>query len=86
MSLIDNGELSPMEDIRIDELRREDEQLGRNGSPYAGTFSFQNYPERDVSLTTTLFLGLRQLQAWAGYFERRPHTHLSMSFRLSILT
>lgn len=28
-------------------------------SPYAGPFSLQNYMERDVSLTTTLFFGLR---------------------------
>ena len=28
-------------------------------SPYAGPFSLQSYAERDVSLTTTLFLGLR---------------------------
>jgi high affinity Mn2+ porin len=28
-------------------------------SPYAGAFSLRNYAERDVSLTTTLFLGLR---------------------------
>jgi high affinity Mn2+ porin len=28
-------------------------------APYAGTFSLQNYPERDVSLTTTLFLTAR---------------------------
>ncbi len=28
-------------------------------SPYSGPFSLQNYTERDVSLTTTLFLGLR---------------------------
>ena len=28
-------------------------------SPYASPFSLQNYTERDVSLTTTLFLGLR---------------------------
>jgi high affinity Mn2+ porin len=28
-------------------------------SPYAGPFSLQDYPERDVSLTTTLFFGLR---------------------------
>src|SRR5258708_33202117 len=27
-------------------------------SPYAGQLSLQNYPERDVSLTTTLFFGL----------------------------
>src|SRR5260221_6074607 len=28
-------------------------------SPYQGANSLQSYPERDVSLTTTLFLGLR---------------------------
>ncbi len=28
-------------------------------SPYSGPFSLQNYPEHDVSLTTTLFFGLR---------------------------
>ena len=28
-------------------------------SPYSGLFSLQNYMERDVSLTTTLFIGLR---------------------------
>ncbi len=28
-------------------------------SPYESSFSLQNYPERDVSLTTTLFFGLR---------------------------
>jgi high affinity Mn2+ porin len=28
-------------------------------SPYSSPFSLQNYPERDVSLTTTLFFGLR---------------------------
>src|SRR6478736_594528 len=28
-------------------------------SPYSGPFSLQNYMERDVSLTTTLFFGLR---------------------------
>ena len=28
-------------------------------SPYSGPFSLQDYPERDVSLTTTLFFGLR---------------------------
>jgi len=28
-------------------------------SPYSGPFSLQNYPERDVSLTTTVFLGIR---------------------------
>src|SRR6202163_3310308 len=28
-------------------------------APYSGPFSLQNYPERDVSLTTTLFFSLR---------------------------
>src|SRR5581483_9012333 len=28
-------------------------------SPYSGALSLVNYPERDVSLTSTLFLGLR---------------------------
>jgi high affinity Mn2+ porin len=32
---------------------------GRFSSPYEGPFSLQDYPERDVSLTTTLFFGLR---------------------------
>src|SRR5579862_4727514 len=31
---------------------------GTFNSPYQGAFSFQPYPERDVSLTTTLFFGL----------------------------
>jgi high affinity Mn2+ porin len=38
-------------------------------SPYAGPFSLQNYPERDVSLTTTLFLGLRLDKNTALYFD-----------------
>jgi high affinity Mn2+ porin len=32
---------------------------GRFRSPYSGPFSLQDRPERDVSLTTTLFLGVR---------------------------
>src|SRR5579864_183963 len=32
---------------------------GTFNSPYEGPFSFQDRPERDVSLTTTLFFGLR---------------------------
>jgi len=32
---------------------------GRFDSPYSGAFSLRDTPERDVSLTTTLFLGLR---------------------------
>ena len=31
---------------------------GTFNSPYAGPFSLQDHPERDVSLTSTLFLGL----------------------------
>jgi high affinity Mn2+ porin len=38
-------------------------------SPYAGSFSLQNYPERDVSLTTTLFLGLRLERNTQLYFD-----------------
>ena len=38
-------------------------------SPYSGPFSLQNYPERDVSLTTTLFLGLRLDKNTALYFD-----------------
>ena len=38
-------------------------------SPYSGPFSLQNYPERDVSLTTTLFLGLRLEKNTALYFD-----------------
>ncbi len=38
-------------------------------SPYSGEFSLQNYPERDVSLTTTLFFGLRLEKNTAVYFN-----------------
>jgi high affinity Mn2+ porin len=38
-------------------------------SPYSGRFSLQNYPERDVSLTTTLFLGLRLEKNTVLYFD-----------------
>lgn len=38
-------------------------------SPYSGMFSLQNYPERDVSLTTTLFLGLRLEKNTVLYFD-----------------
>jgi hypothetical protein len=38
-------------------------------APYSGPFSLQNYPERDVSLTTTLFLGLRLEKNTALYFD-----------------
>jgi high affinity Mn2+ porin len=38
-------------------------------SPYSGLFSLQNYPERDVSLTTTLFFGLRLEQNTILYFD-----------------
>ena len=32
---------------------------GTFNSPYSGRYSLQNYPERDVSLTSTMFLGFR---------------------------
>jgi high affinity Mn2+ porin len=38
-------------------------------SPYSGRFSLQDYPERDVSLTTTLFFGLRLEQNTSLYFD-----------------
>ncbi len=38
-------------------------------SPYEGPFSLQDYPERDVSLTTTLFFGLRFDQNTQLYFN-----------------
>ena len=38
-------------------------------SPYAGLFSLQNYMERDVLLTSTLFLGLRLSKNTALYFD-----------------
>ncbi len=38
-------------------------------SPYEDAFSLQNYPERDVSLTTTLFFGLRLDQNTRLYFN-----------------
>ena len=38
-------------------------------SPYEDAFSLQNYPERDVSLTTTLFFGLRLGQNTQFYFN-----------------
>jgi high affinity Mn2+ porin len=38
-------------------------------SPYAGPLSLQNYMERDVSLTTTLFLGLRPEKNTFIYFD-----------------
>ena len=38
-------------------------------SPYSGTFSLQDYAERDASLTTTLFFGLRLNRNTAVYFD-----------------
>jgi len=38
-------------------------------SPYSGPFSLQDYPERDVSITTTLFLGLRLEKNTELYFD-----------------
>jgi hypothetical protein len=42
---------------------------GTFNSPYQGPLSLQNNPERDVSLTTTLFLGLRLEKNTALYFD-----------------
>src|SRR5579871_6944940 len=38
-------------------------------SPYEGTFSLRDYPERDVSLTTTLFFGYRLDHDTQLYFD-----------------
>jgi high affinity Mn2+ porin len=38
-------------------------------SPYEGPFSLQDHPERDVSLTTTLFFGLRLFDNTQLYFD-----------------
>jgi len=38
-------------------------------SPYVGPLSLQDYPERDVSLTTTLFFGLRLARNLRFYFD-----------------
>lgn len=38
-------------------------------SPYSGAFSLQDHMERDVSLTTTLFFGLRLEKNTALYFD-----------------
>lgn len=45
------------------------QQHGTFHSPYAGPLSLQNYPERDVSLTTTLFFGMRLGQGTQLYFD-----------------
>ena len=42
---------------------------GRFHSPYSGPFSLQSYTERDVSLTTTLFLSLRVAKNTTLYFD-----------------
>jgi high affinity Mn2+ porin len=42
---------------------------GTFNSPYASPFSLQDYAERDVSLTTTLFFGLRLDQNSQLYFD-----------------
>jgi high affinity Mn2+ porin len=38
-------------------------------SPYQGVNSLQPTPERDASLTTTAYLGLRLAQSWQLYFD-----------------
>lgn len=42
---------------------------GTFNSPYSGALSLEDYPERDVSLTTTLFFGLRLDQNTQLYFD-----------------
>ena len=50
-------------------------------SPYSGPFSLQNYPERDVSLTTTLFFGFRPEKNTAIYFD--PEIAIDMARHMS---
>ncbi|MGP0072953.1 MAG: carbohydrate porin [Bryobacteraceae bacterium] len=45
------------------------QQHGTFTSPYEGALSLQNYPERDVSITTTLFFGLRLSRNTQFYFN-----------------
>jgi high affinity Mn2+ porin len=45
------------------------QQHGTFYSPYAGPLSLQDYPERDVSLTTTLFFGLNFGAGTQFYFN-----------------
>jgi len=42
---------------------------GTFNSPYSGPLSLQDYPERDVSITTTLFFGLRLGQGTQFFFD-----------------
>ena len=42
---------------------------GTFNSPYSGPFSLRNYMERDASLTTTFFFGLRLSENTALYFD-----------------
>jgi len=42
---------------------------GTFNAPYTGPLSLRDYPERDVSLTTTIFFGLRLEQNTAIYFD-----------------
>src|SRR5271165_5791803 len=42
---------------------------GTFNSPYAGPFSLQDYPERDVSITTTLFFAFRLAQNTLFVFD-----------------
>jgi high affinity Mn2+ porin len=42
---------------------------GTFNSPYSGPFSLQDYPERDASITTTLFLGIQLEKNTQLYFD-----------------
>jgi hypothetical protein len=46
-------------------------------SPYSGPFSLQDYMERDVSLTTTLFFGLRLIGPHA--LDQEPAHYRSLA-------
>jgi high affinity Mn2+ porin len=42
---------------------------GTFNAPYQGTNSLHSRPERDASLTTTFYLGIRLAKNWQLYFD-----------------
>ena len=54
---------------------------GTFDSPYSGPLSFQDYAERDVSLTTTLFFGLRLGPEPATVFRSRDRRRQGIRWR-----
>ena len=50
-------------------------------SPYSDAFSLQDYPERDVSLTTTIFFGLRLSDLTTLYLRSRNRRRARLQWR-----